>query len=220
MEKKLTKFQRHCEEWKDGCGSHICSSPGTNRVFFRGVIPCDMLFIGEAPGESENVLRSPFMGPAGKLLDIWIEDSIGEENEARKKEAEERLQPLDWKKITYGMTNLVGCIPREADGGKSEAPDKATIKLCSSRLINLVRICQPRVIILVGTLAKKHVIGQAQFCIEDEDDQPPWIPDGQFLEFADIDHPAFILRQNIAQRGLSMQRATIIIRNMIKRFLK
>lgn len=212
MRKELTPFQQHCERWKDGCGASICDYPGTRRVFFRGTIPCNVLFIGEAPGESENVLGSPFMGPAGRLMDIWIDNSIGEANALRQQEAEEKGET--WKKITHGLANLVGCIPRGEDGTKAEAPDKASIKSCLPRLAGLVRICKPRVIILVGALAKKHVTGQAQF------DPVNWLKPGEYLEFAEIVHPAFVLRQMIAQRGLVGQRATVIIQNMVKKYLK
>ena len=40
----------------------------------RGSIPFNVLFVGEAPGESEDVLGFPFVGPAGKLLDHIIKE--------------------------------------------------------------------------------------------------------------------------------------------------
>jgi uracil-DNA glycosylase family 4 len=71
----MTRFQLFCQKWGEGCGSTQCA--GANRVVLvRGSVPCDVLFIGEAPGQSEDVVGRPFVGPAGKLLDRIIEDAL------------------------------------------------------------------------------------------------------------------------------------------------
>jgi DNA polymerase len=39
-------------------------------------VPCDVLFIGEAPGESEDAIGIPFIGPAGHLLGRIIDEAL------------------------------------------------------------------------------------------------------------------------------------------------
>lgn len=107
-------------------------------VLARGTVPCDVLFVGEAPGVSEDVVGKPFVGPAGKLLDRIIDQS-GLANHC-----------------TYALTNLICCIPRE-DGSKAGEPSEESILSCRQRLIEFVYLCHPKLIICVGSLAVKHV---------------------------------------------------------------
>jgi uracil-DNA glycosylase family 4 len=99
-------------------------------------IPCDVLFIGEAPGPSEDILGRPFEGPAGHLLDSIIDKSLPEE-------------------ISYAMTNLVCCIPK-INGEKKSEPGKVHIEACSDRLKEFIEIAQPKLIVRVGSLSKKY----------------------------------------------------------------
>jgi DNA polymerase len=48
------------------------------KVFFRGCVPCEVLFIGEAPGNDEDLYGEPFIGRAGKTLDSLILESSEE----------------------------------------------------------------------------------------------------------------------------------------------
>lgn len=190
----MTRFELHVSRWKD-CTSCPLHEGRTHVVFARGSIPCDVLFIGEAPGVSEDALGQPFVGPAGKLLDGIIRQAIGDKS--------------------YALTNLVGCYPKEEkDAGTNEPPNVA-IKACSKRLKEFVRMCEPNLIVLVGKLAKRHVYGAAQFRLDDEAEQPEWIPEGKFLNFVELVHPAAILRGNIAQRGLMLQRAVVTLSNAV-----
>src|SRR5688572_27705229 len=67
----LSPWQEHKQRWQGGCG-HVMCSRALNVVLARGDLPCDVLFIGEAPGDSEDVTGNPFTGPAGSLLDDII----------------------------------------------------------------------------------------------------------------------------------------------------
>jgi uracil-DNA glycosylase len=72
---RKTLWSAHVDDWKDctRCPLHTVRS---NVVLARGSIPCDILFVGEAPGRSEDALGKPFVGPAGILLDEMIEDAL------------------------------------------------------------------------------------------------------------------------------------------------
>jgi DNA polymerase len=150
------------------------------------MIPADIVFIGEAPGISEDVLGRPFVGPAGKLLDSIISRSVPSH-------------------LSCAFTNLVACIPLGEDKKKTAEPAHEDIKACQPRLIEFVRLCKPRLLVLVGQLAKGYIPGQSLF------NPVNWLREGNFLEFVDIDHPAYILRMNAAQQGLATQRAQVRI---------
>lgn len=107
----------------------------------RGNVPADILFIGEAPGQSEDVLGQPFVGPAGKLLDRQIAEAFG------------NCPGLD---LRLCFTNLVCCIPKDETNKKVGEPDKECITACEQRLIEFIYLCQPKLLVCVGDLAEKY----------------------------------------------------------------
>src|SRR5262249_12531223 len=52
-----------CELWKRG----------TQTVFGEGTTPAEVMFVGEQPGNDEDLTGRPFVGPAGRLLDAGLE---------------------------------------------------------------------------------------------------------------------------------------------------
>lgn len=181
-------YQLHVEEWRD-CQRCELASQRSRIVLARGSVPCDVLLVGEAPGVSEDTLGKPFMGPAGKLLDE-IMKAAWEENS-----------------VSYALTNLVACFPREAKNeGYNEPPDDA-IKKCAPRLEQLVKIANPRLIVAVGTLARDWLDpkrrGGPKFYRE--------IPQ------AFIVHPSAILRANLAMRSLMIQRCVVTLANAVEK---
>jgi len=107
-----------------------------NMVFARGRVPAPVLFVGEAPGASEDVLGIPFVGPAGKLLDKIIGVALD-------------------GRVDYAITNLVCCYPKDAKATVNHQPPKKAIQKCSSRLADFICLCQPDYIVTVGGLADK-----------------------------------------------------------------
>jgi DNA polymerase len=97
------------------------------------------LFIGEAPGTSENDTGQPFTGPAGQLLDLII------------------ARALMKKKVSIAFTNLVACIPLDEEGKKTLEPSEEAIEACSMRLDELVSLASPKGLVFVGKLAKAHL---------------------------------------------------------------
>lgn len=135
-----SRFKRHSERWSN-CEECILHKSRKRVVLARGRVPAEVLFVGEAPGVSENVLGIPFCGPAGKLLDGIIEQAIGDTHR-------------------FCLTNLVACIPK-LGGSKVSEPPKECIDACAPRLREFVEICQPKLIIAVGQLAAKHLALQS-----------------------------------------------------------
>lgn len=115
--------------------AHVC-----NHVIGSGRLPCDVLFVGEAPGEVEDALGKPFIGPAGKILTKIIENVTS------------RLK----KPFTYAITNVVACKPFPK-GAPIAAPTEQSIEACRPRLIEFARLANPRIIIALGKVAEKHL---------------------------------------------------------------
>lgn len=112
-------------------------------VQFRGIIPADILFIGEAPWISEDELGRPFCGPAGRLLDELITEAGIEDGD-------------------FCLVNIVACIPRQiGDDGKPfggpRPPEKDEAKACSPRLSELIEHIAPKLVVRLGNVAGKYV---------------------------------------------------------------
>lgn len=192
----MTPWEKHKSRWIK-CRRCTLSERRRNVVLLRGNIPCDVLFIGEAPGESEDVLAKPFIGPAGKLLDSIIRASLVS-----------RTLEINGKLVEYtprhALTNLVGCIPRDEENLKAGEPPKVAIETCAPRLVEVTALCQPKLIVMVGRLSEK------------------WAP--QILGFEGrrkpvktlaIYHPAAMLRMDISQKGLAIQRTRVALTDAV-----
>lgn len=187
-------FRAHAERWF-GCTACPLSNSRRRLVLFRGQLPCDVLFIGEAPGKSEDMSGLPFVGEAGWLLDSIIrevQDAVGE--------------------FRYAITNVVCCLPPiEETTGKVRAPNRKEAAACSERLVEFLRIAQPRLVVALGAVASKHVpIYSGQLTVVRV---PPY-------SVVSVTHPAAILhKQGTPQAGLDLKRATLTITETVRKVL-
>ena len=97
-------------------------------------MPCDIAFVGEAPGAAENALGKPFVGPAGQFLDDMNDVAVSR---------------FDGPAPKMLWTNLVACLPAYKSGEIS-APKKAEIDKCAPRLNEIINMAKPRAIVMVG----------------------------------------------------------------------
>lgn len=183
----MSAWTEHVTEW-DGCIKcplahqryQMCFArsewpKGADRPNIR--LPCDVLFVGEAPGERENDSGLPFVGPAGNLMDEIIL----------------RALPSD---VSYALTNLVCCYPKEAKESGDHAPKYGEILACRPRLIEFANIARPRLTVCVGDLAYRYVIN---IC------KGPRV---------DIVHPSYILSKlPQAQKGMAANKCAVQIRS-------
>lgn len=194
--RRISLFAQHLRTW-GGCTKCRLHEGRIEMVFTRGQVPCQVLFVGEAPGESEDILGRPFCGPAGQLLDYIIQLA--------------GLTQIDVKTgkscIAYAMTNLVCCIPRDEKGEKVHEPDDKCTRACQPRLIEFIQICQPRLIIAVGALARDYFDQGYKHAVQTT------------IPVVDIKHPAAILRANVTQQGLDVQRAVVTIEDAIQEYV-
>lgn len=123
----------------------------------------------------------PFKGPAGNLLDGIIERALD-------------------KSITYAMTNLVSCYPRNAKMfSDNHQPSPDEIRACRTRLTEFVNIARPRLVVRVGTLATA------------------WADYASDMKYLDIIHPAYILaRMPLAQRQMAAQKSVVLLRAAVE----
>ena len=133
----MSAWTDHVARWKDCTACALCNQR-SNIVLARGKVPCDLLFVGEAPGQSEDALGQPFVGPAGQLLDQIIANAV----------------PPD---IRFALTNLVACFPAEAKARGDNEPELSEIQACRPRLRDFIGLAKPRLIVCVGTLASDYI---------------------------------------------------------------
>jgi uracil-DNA glycosylase family 4 len=107
----------------------------TQAVFGAGNADAELMFIGEAPGASEDRLGLPFVGAAGKLLDRLLEE-IG----------------LDRKDVWIG--NVLRCRPPD-----NRDPQPREIEACQGYLFEQVRLIEPTVICTLGNFSTKLLRG-------------------------------------------------------------
>ncbi len=187
----MSTWLEHVEKWKDCTLCPLCEQ--RDRICLaRGAVPCDVLFIGEAPGASEDARGIPFDGPAGKRLDWIIERAL-----------EQWTAPgPDHYDIVCAWTNLVACFPAEAKARGDNEPEQGEILACRSRLDEFINVAQPRLIVCVGLLAAGYV---------SHTDVVPCV---------DIIHPAATFKMKAVQAQQALQHATIKLRNAVEDMLQ
>lgn len=107
----------------------------TNVVFGYGNPKAEVMFVGEGPGEQEDLQGKPFVGRSGKLLDAMLND-VGLSRE---------------KNIYIG--NIVKCRPP-----KNRDPLPEEQECCINWLRNQVLILKPKIIVAVGRIAAMKII--------------------------------------------------------------
>lgn len=123
---------RACHLWK----------LGTQTVFGEGVQKSLIMFIGEQPGDKEDLSGRPFVGPAGALLDHALEEA-----------------GIDRAKVY--VTNVVKHFKWEPRGKRRihKKPNAVEITACRPWLDAEISVIKPRAIICLGSTAAQAVIG-------------------------------------------------------------
>ena len=139
----------------------------TNVVFGVGNPNAEVLFIGEGPGENEDLQGEPFVGRGGKLLDEMLS-----------------LIDLDRKKNIY-IANMVKCRPPH-----NRDPLNVEQDACMEHLQRQIALIRPKIIVCLGRIAAMRFI-RPDYKITKEHGQ--WTQrDGVFI--TSLYHPAALLR--------------------------
>ena len=158
-----------------------------NVVFGVGNPNADILFIGEGPGEQEDLQGQPFVGPAGKLLDDMLS-----------------IIDLDRKRNCY-IANIVKCRPPH-----NRDPLETEQDACIDFLKKQIALIQPKIIVCLGRISATRLI-RPDYRITKEHGQ--WVQlDGIWTTA--IYHPSALLR-DVTKRPETF-RDLISIRDRIK----
>lgn len=138
----------------------------TNVVFGVGPVPSPIVFVGEGPGQQEDLQGEPFVGAAGKLLD-------------------EMLSIIDLGRHNCYIANIVKCRPPQNRDPMQDEQDA-----CIGYLNEQLALLQPKIIVCLGRIAAMRLIKE-DFRITREHGQ--WFSkDG--IEYTAIYHPSALLR--------------------------
>jgi len=104
-------------------------------VFGEGNEKAELVFVGEAPGEEEDLQGRPFVGRAGKLLDQMI-------------------QRIRLSRKDVFICNVLKCRPPQ-----NRDPDASEIDMCKNYLFAQLEIIEPKVICVLGRHAYNTLMG-------------------------------------------------------------
>ncbi len=155
---------RACDLWKKG----------TQTVFGEGSRRVNVMFVGEQPGNEEDLTGKPFVGPAGRFFDNALEEA-----------------GID-RKQTY-VTNVVKHFKWEPRGKRRihKKPNAAEIAACRPWLESEIAVIKPDVIVALGATAAQSLLGP-QFRVTKQ--RGEFIPSTLAPYVMATVHPSSILR--------------------------
>ena len=130
---KAAKDCRACPLWKTG----------TQTVFGEGSLQAKVVFVGEQPGNDEDLAGKPFVGPAGKLLD-------------------KALLEAGIKRDEVYVTNAVKHFKWEPSGKRRlhKKPNSREITACRPWLDAELKVLQPDLLVCLGATAAQALLGR------------------------------------------------------------
>ena len=136
MEEKLFEIWKQLENririWKD---CKLCKN--INKVVIgEGNKNAKIMFIGEGPGADEDIQGRPFVGRAGKLMD-------------------QAFKGIGIKREEVYIANVVKCRP---PGNRN--PEIDEMNACKKFLKSQIKLVNPEIIILLGSVATKEILGE------------------------------------------------------------
>ncbi len=124
------KLEKTCQT----CRKCSLSDSRNNTVFGIGNRTAEILFIGEAPGEQEDLRGEPFVGRAGKLLDNM-------------------LSVIDLNRSNIYISNIIKCRPPS-----NRDPLHVEQDACIAYLYEQIALLQPKIIVCLGRIAAQKII--------------------------------------------------------------
>ena len=161
--------QRDWEELCSRCEACRACALGEGRhklVFGVGPQRTPVLFVGEGPGQQEDLQGEPFVGAAGKLLD-------------------EMLSIIDLGRHNCYIANIVKCRP---PGNRDPKPEEQTA--CIGYLYEQIRLLEPKIIVCLGRISAAALI-ESNYRITRQHGQ--WVEKGG-VWYTAIYHPSALLR--------------------------
>lgn len=161
-----------------------------NPVLGEGNIHADLMFVGEGPGAEEDQQGRPFVGRAGKRLDLWIQDYLG------------------MKREDVYIANTVKCRPPG-----NRVPTMEEIGMCFPYLLVQISFIKPKVIVALGKTAAQDLLGLTKVTsLKRLRIENPYRRDGYYVVVTY--HPAAVLR-NISYES-AVRDDLIIVRDLLE----
>lgn len=118
------------------------------RPIVEGRVNDRIYLIGQAPGHRSTATGIPFSGPGGRILQKWLEQA--------------GFPPGYLHEHVY-LSSLTRCDPgKNPRGGGDRKPSPQEIALCRPFLEAELRLVQPKIVLLVGTMAIEAFFGKAR----------------------------------------------------------
>ncbi len=133
-DQKISALQELDRQRVSVCTRCRLSQTRTHTVFGEGDVDASIFFIGEGPGESEDLSGRPFVGRAGQKLD-------------------EMISAMGLRRNQVYIGNIVKCRP---PGNRVPGPDE--VQACTPYLVRQLGIIRPTVIVTLGLPATKFML--------------------------------------------------------------
>jgi DNA polymerase len=126
-----------------GCRACDLYKTGTQTVFGEGAERAQIMFVGEQPGDREDIEGKPFVGPAGRVLDEALEEA-----------------GIDRSRVY--ITNAVKHFKWKPQGKRRlhQKPNAAEINACRPWLDAEIAVVKPRLLVLLGATAAQALLGR------------------------------------------------------------
>jgi DNA polymerase len=172
-----TAEHRSLEELRSaaaGCTACDLYKLGTQTVFGEGSTDAEVMFVGEQPGDQEDKVGRPFVGPAGKLFDQALEDA-----------------GIDRTRVY--VTNVVKHFKWRPRGKRRihQKPNWSEIAACRPWLDAELAVVEPRVLVCLGATAAQALLGR-EFRVTQQRGKP--IESDLAEQVLATVHPSSILR--------------------------
>lgn len=138
IEQKILHLRQLDETQVKGCTKCGLCTTRTNTVFGEGAADAKLFFIGEGPGEDEDLQGRPFVGRSGGLLTKMIAG-------------------MGLRREDVFIANIVKCRP---PGNRNPAPEETAA--CTPYLVRQLEIIRPKVIVTLGLPATQYMLGSKQ----------------------------------------------------------
>lgn len=157
-----------------GCMGCDLYKNATQTVFGEGSGRAELVFVGEQPGDEEDLAGRPFVGPAGRLFDKAMEEA-----------------GID-RSLVY-VTNTVKHFKWKPRGKRRlhEKPNASEINACLPWLAAEIEVVKPRILVLLGATAAQALLGK-QFRVTKE--RGLWLDSPLAEKVIATVHPSSILR--------------------------
>ena len=157
----------------DGCG---LKATAKNLCHYRGAATARLMIIGEAPGRDEDLSGTPFVGPAGQLLD-------------------KMLAAIEMDETHVHITNIVYWRP---PGNRNPTPQEALV--CRPFLDRQIELVAPDLIMILGRPASNNLLNNTESIMKQRGKWKTLKIGAQEIPAMPTLHPAYLLRTPLAKR--------------------